>query len=74
VKPNLKPADHQAYENAKAIPEGTPITLDGKSGVMLSPTGHMLTMKIGRKIEHMRAGDPRLERIVSGYANTNVTP
>jgi hypothetical protein len=41
----------------------TQITLDGKSGVMMAPTGFMLTMKIGRKIERMRAGDPRVERI-----------
>ena len=68
MKPKLSPVDLIAYENAKAIPEGTPITLDGKSGVMMAPTGHMLTVKVGRKNLFLRAGDPRIDRIVSGYA------
>jgi hypothetical protein len=73
MKPNLKLAQRHPYERVKAIPEGTPITLDGKSGVMLSMTGHRITVKVGRKNLFLQAGDPRLERI-SAHANTTKVP
>ena len=63
MKPKLTPVDLIAYANAMAIPEGTPIALDGKSGVMLAMSGHMLTVKVGRTNLYLRAGDPRVERI-----------
>ena len=67
MKPKLKPADRYVYDSLKALPADTKLQIGDQVVTFKGMTGHLVTIKIGRKNMNFPAGHPTLLKI-TGYA------
>jgi hypothetical protein len=63
MKPKLSLAAAQAYSKVSALPDNTPVKVDGQQALFLGMTGYLVTLKHGSKTIYLRQGDPIIEEI-----------